>query len=205
MWITIFSLLVLLFCVVLHELAHGFVAYQLGDPTPKYYGRLTFNPLKHLDFFGSFLLPLLTLVVTFGRGPIFGFAKPVPINPYNLRDQKWGELKVAVAGPTVNFLIGLFFGLLIRIFQLPYILLVFFSIICLYNFFWGIFNLMPIPPLDGSHILFSLMPKQLYNFKLVLKQYSFLILIVFLIFGLNFIEPLAHRMFQLVTGYPFVI
>ena len=205
MWITVFSLLVLLFSVVLHEVAHGFVAYQLGDPTAKYEGRLTLNPLKHLDLFGSLILPLATLVLTFGRGPIFGFAKPVPVNPYNLRDQKWGELKVAIAGPTVNFLIGTGFGLLIRFFSMPYIALVAVSIISLYNFFWGVFNLMPVPPLDGSHILLSLLPRKFDNIKLIFKQYGFAILIIFLFFGLRFVEPLAHRMFQVVTGYPFTI
>src|SRR6185436_493979 len=94
--IVIFSLAVLLLSVIIHELAHGYVAYSLGDPTAKYAGRLTLNPLKHLDLFGSIILPALLLIATRGQGPIFGWAKPVPVNPYNLRDQKWGSLKVAL-------------------------------------------------------------------------------------------------------------
>ena len=117
--ITIFSLLVLLFSVIVHELAHGSVAYSLGDPTAKYENRLTLNPLRHIDFFGSILLPLMLFIITAGQGPIFGWAKPVPINPYNFKDQKWGSLKVALAGPAVNLFIGLVFGLAIRFLHLP--------------------------------------------------------------------------------------
>src|SRR5258708_30196607 len=108
--ITIFSLIILLFSVIIHELAHGGVAFSLGDPTAKYQGRLTLNPIKHLDPFGSVILPLLMLLVTGGQGPVFGWAKPVPINPYNFRDQKWGSLKVAIAGPLSNFFLAIFFG-----------------------------------------------------------------------------------------------
>ncbi len=201
---TIFSLIVLLFSVAFHEAAHGFLAYKLGDPTAKYEGRLSLNPFKHLDLFGSILLPLFTLIATFGRGPIFGFAKPVPINPYNFRDQRWGELKVALAGPTMNFLIATAFGLLLRFFLSPHSLLaVFLGIIIYYNFLLGIFNLVPIPPLDGSHILFSLLPERAFEVKLILREYGLLILILFIFFGLNLIDPLALKMFRLVVGRPF--
>lgn len=146
--ITIFSLIVLLFSVIIHELAHGYVAYSLGDPTAKYAGRLTLNPLKHLDPFGSVILPLLLLLATAGQGPIFGWAKPVPINPYNFKDQKWGTLKVAISGPATNFGIAIIFGLLIRVLNMPstvpFIELL--GIITIYNFLWGVFNLVPIPP-----------------------------------------------------------
>jgi len=203
MLMTIFSLIVLLFSVAFHEAAHGFLAYKLGDPTAKYEGRLSLNPFKHLDLFGSILLPLFTLIATFGRGPIFGFAKPVPINPYNFRDQRWGELKVALAGPTMNFLIATAFGLLLRFFLSPYSLLaVFLGIIIYYNFLLGIFNLVPIPPLDGSHILFSLLPERAFEVKLILREYGLLILILFIFFGLNLIDPLALKMFRLVVGRP---
>src|SRR3989344_3025740 len=101
--ITIFSLLVLLFSVIIHELAHGSIAYSLGDPTAKHEGRLTLNPLKHLDPFGSIALPVLLFIS--GSSILVGWAKPVPINPYNFKDQKWGTLKVSVAGPAANFAI----------------------------------------------------------------------------------------------------
>jgi Zn-dependent protease len=200
MLLTIFSLIVLLLSVALHEVAHGFLAYRLGDPTAKYAGRLTLNPLKHLDPIGSFFFPLFTLIMTAGRGPIFGWAKPVPINPYNFRDQRWGELKVAAAGPTINFVIALFFGILIRFATLPNLVVELFSIVCLYNIFWGIFNLLPVPPLDGSHIFFSLFPREAEKMRFVFRQYSPLILLIIVFFGLSFIEPLALKIFRLIVG-----
>src|SRR3989338_2445763 len=102
--LTIFTLLVLLFSLVIHEVSHGWVALLLGDSTAKDEGRLSLNPLKHLDPLGSVLVPLILYITTLGQGPLFGWAKPVPINPYNFRDQKWGTLKVALAGPLSNFL-----------------------------------------------------------------------------------------------------
>src|SRR3989344_3961412 len=107
----IFSILILIFSVVVHEVSHGYVAFLQGDNTAKFAGRLTLNPLKHLEWFGSFLLPLMSY---FFGGFIIGWAKPVPFNPYNLRNQKWGEALVAVAGPLSNICLALFFGLLIR-------------------------------------------------------------------------------------------
>ncbi len=204
--ITIFSLIVLLFSVIIHELAHGSVAYSLGDPTAKYAGRLTLNPLKHLDLFGSVILPLLLLFATGGQGPIFGWAKPVPINPYNFKDQKWGTLKVAISGPATNFGIAIFFGLLIRIVNLPQTLpfIELLGIITLYNFLWGIFNLIPIPPLDGSWILFRFLPQRFDKVKIFLQQYGLFILIFFLFFnGLTGLGALAQYFYQLVTGAPF--
>ena len=114
--ITIFSLVILLFSVIIHELAHGYVAYSLGDPTAKYAGRLTLNPIKHLDLFGSIILPLLLF---FSHSPfLFGWAKPVPVNPYNFSDKKYGEIKVSIAGPASNLSLAIIFGLILRF--LPY-------------------------------------------------------------------------------------
>lgn len=201
--ITIFSLIVLLFSVIIHELAHGYVAYSLGDPTAKYAGRLTLNPLKHLDPFGSIILPFLLLIVTAGQGPIFGWAKPVPINPYNFKDQKWGELKVAISGPATNFAIAIIFGLLIRLLNLPlsvpFIQLL--SIVVMYNFLWAMFNLIPIPPLDGSWILFKFLPPALNQVKMFLQQYGMVILIFFIFFnGLSWLYSLAYLLHSVVTG-----
>jgi Zn-dependent protease len=201
--ITIFSLIVLLFSVIIHELAHGYVAYGLGDPTAKYAGRLTLNPLKHLDPFGSIILPLLLLLATAGQGPIFGWAKPVPINPYNFKDQKWGELKVAISGPATNFAIAIIFGLLIRFLNLPYSVpfIELMSIIVLYNFLWALFNLIPIPPLDGSWILFKFFPPALNQVKMFLQQYGMIILIFFIFFnGLGWLYSLAYLLHSIVTG-----
>jgi len=201
MEIVIFTLIVLFFSVVIHEIAHGSVALYLGDTTARDEGRLSLNPLRHIELFGSILLPLLLLVATAGQGPIFGWAKPVPINPYNFRDKKWGALKVAIAGPAANFILALFFGLLIRFINLPPIILVFFSIIAVYNFMWGIFNLIPIPPLDGSHILFTFLPERFETVKLFLLQYGFFILIFFIFFGLNIVGIAANWLFMIVAGH----
>ncbi|MBU2068432.1 site-2 protease family protein, partial [Patescibacteria group bacterium] len=111
--ILIFQLAILLMSVVVHEFAHGWMAFYLGDPTAKHYGRLTLNPIKHLDFFGSLVVPFMVFVVSGGQA-IFGWAKPVPFNPRNLRDQRYGEAKVAAAGPLANILVALVFGLFIR-------------------------------------------------------------------------------------------
>lgn len=204
--ITIFSLIVLLLSVIIHELAHGYVAYSLGDPTAKYEGRLTLNPLKHLDPFGSVLLPLLLLIATAGQGPIFGWAKPVPINPYNFRDQKWGTLKVAISGPATNFGIALIFGLIIRFLNFPQLapLTQLLGIVVFYNFLWGIFNLVPIPPLDGSWILFRFLPQSLDSVRIFLQQYGMYILIFFIFFGgLNGLSLLAQLLYNLVAGGSF--
>lgn len=201
--ITIFSLIVLLFSVIIHELAHGYVAFSLGDPTAKHEGRLTLNPLKHLDPFGSVILPLLLLFATAGQGPIFGWAKPVPVNPYNFSDQKWGTLKVAISGPATNFGIAIIFGLIIRIINMPqtapFVELL--GIITIYNFLWGLFNLVPIPPLDGSWILFRFLPEKWYKAKLFLQQYGLFILIFFIFFyGLNGLGAIAQWLYGIITG-----
>jgi len=204
--ITAFTLIVLFLSIIIHELAHGSVALHLGDQTAKEAGRLTLNPLKHIDPFGTILFPLILLVFTMGRGPIIGWAKPVPINPFNFRDQKWGLLKVSIAGPSVNFLLGIIFGLFIRFFQLPESLLMIFSIIVVYNFAWGLFNLIPLPPFDGSHILFTFLPKSFSYLKNFLHQYGLFILIFFIFLGgLNLIFLGAYFLFSLICGQPLAI
>ncbi|MFH1423948.1 MAG: site-2 protease family protein [Candidatus Nealsonbacteria bacterium] len=198
MSITIFSLIVLLFSVILHEVAHGSMALRLGDSTAKYAGRLTLNPLKHIDLFGTIILPCLLVLM---RSPfIIGWAKPVPINPYNLRDQKWGMLKVSLAGPLANFSLAVIFGLLIRFVTLPETTLALFSIIVIYNFAWALFNLLPIPPFDGSHILFTFLPEQFGSLKLFLHQYGlFILLALMFLGGINYIFQAAAYLYYLLT------
>ncbi|MFA4998750.1 MAG: site-2 protease family protein [Candidatus Paceibacterota bacterium] len=205
MLLTIFSLVVLFFSIVIHEIAHGSVASSLGDSTAKDSGRLTLNPLKHIDPFGTIVLPALLLLFTFGRGPIFGWAKPVPVNPFNLRDQKWGMLKVSLAGPATNFLLAIIFGLLIRFIALPQSLALLFGIISVYNFAWAIFNLIPIPPLDGSHILFTFLGSRFSDFRILLQRYSLFILLLFVFFGLDIVFKGASSLYVLVAGVPFSI
>lgn len=204
--IIIFSLIILLFSIVIHEVAHGSVAYHLGDPTAKYAGRLTLNPLKHLDPFGSVLLPLLLVII---NSPfLIGWAKPVPINPYNFRDQKWGTLKVSIAGPAANLFLALFFGLLLRVFLHFSILSSFypiFSFIVFINLLLAIFNLLPVPPLDGSHILFAFLPERWRDVKIFLQQYGLFILIFVIFFGLGWIFKIVGILYSLITGQSFIM
>jgi Zn-dependent protease len=199
--IAIFSLIVLLFSVIIHELAHGYVAYSLGDPTAKYAGRLTLNPIPHLDLFGSIILPLLLFIS--GSPFLVGWAKPVPINPYNFTDQKWGSLKVAIAGPATNFLIALIFGLLMRVLGLPIEtpFAQFLAMVVGINLMLALFNLVPIPPLDGHWILFTFLPDTFATAKNFLRQYG-LYLLLFLMFfnGLSWLGNIMVTIFHIITG-----
>lgn len=196
--LTLFSLIVLLFSIMIHEIAHGSVANSLGDPTAKYAGRLTLNPLKHIDIWGSIVIPLA--LVLSGSPFVVGWAKPVPINPYNFKDQKWGTVKVSLAGPLSNFLLALVFGLLIRFVPLPSAVAQLFSIIVLYNLLLGIFNLVPIPPLDGSHILFKFFPRSWAFIKIAFEQYGFFLLLIFIMFGFKYLDPVIIYLYNLIAG-----
>lgn len=190
--------------VVIHEISHGFMAEYFGDKTARYAGRLTLNPIKHLDLFGSIILPGL-LVLT-GANFLFGWAKPVPYNPENLSNKKWGTIAVAGAGILANVLIAVLFGLLFRFAYLlnpPADLYLIISSIILINLSLAIFNLIPIPPLDGSKILFSLLPSSFNRFISFFEQYSFVLLIVFIVFFSHILYPILAFSYSLVTGLAF--
>lgn len=187
----LFALLALLFCVIPHEVAHGLVAMLLGDPTAKRAGRLSLNPLRHLDPIGSVVLPLALLVIRLVTGVplvVFGWAKPVPINPYYFRDPWRGMVWVGLAGPATNFLLAgvtallgralFLLGLRQRYLFLFLALLVFISLVI------GIFNLIPVPPLDGSRILAYFLPVRWRLQLLRLEQFGILIVAALLILGL---------------------
>lgn len=198
----IFQILVVLFSVVIHEVSHGVAANSLGDSTAKNLGRLTLNPIKHLDLFGSILLPLFTL---FLGGFIFGYAKPVPYNPYNLSDKKYGPAKVAFAGPLSNVLIALIFGLFFRFmpgFLEATIMPQLFSFIVLLNLVLAIFNLMPIPPLDGHWLLLTFVPDTYYKFKRFFVQYGLVLFFFFIIFIFPLLFPVIRILHKVFTGSP---
>lgn len=211
----IYSLLVLLFSAIIHEVSHGFSAKIQGDDTAEAAGRLTLNPLPHLDLFGSIILPLvLALPALFGAPTmIIGWAKPVPFNPNNLRNKKWGPALVALAGPLSNIFIALIFGLVIRssiAFSAMPNLNFFLIIIVWVNLLLAVFNLIPIPPLDGSRLLFSFLnyfagfsAGKLIQLERWFERYGFILLLFFIFFGFNLILPIVLSLFRLVTGQSF--
>ncbi|MFA4890244.1 MAG: site-2 protease family protein [Candidatus Paceibacterota bacterium] len=200
----IFSIAILIMSVVIHEVSHGFMANHLGDPTAKYEGRLTLNPFKHLDFFGSFLVPLITYMA---GGFVFGWAKPVPYNPYNLKNPKVDAGLVAAAGPASNFIIALFFGLILRFGQqfafIPTPFMEIVSLIVLINIILGIFNLVPVPPLDGSKVLFSFLPSAMQGIMNFLERFGFFFLLIIIFFFSGWILPIVSFLFRLITGTGF--
>ena len=200
----IFQIAILIMSVVIHEVSHGYAARMLGDHTAEYQGRLTLNPLKHLDFVGSFIVP--ALAYQFG-GFLFGWAKPVPYNPYNLKPGRWSEAKVAFAGPASNIAVAVIFGLILRVmvyegglnFAGPAFIDIV-SVIVLINIVLAIFNLVPIPPLDGSKIPFAIFPDKLSYLRSFFERYGMMLVILFIFFLWQYIFPIVISIFQLITG-----
>ncbi len=202
--IVLFEFVVLIFSAVLHEIAHGYMAERLGDPTARNAGRLTLNPLKHLDPFGSVLMPLLLYIVS-GGAFFFAAAKPVPYDPRNLQNPRSGSAKIALAGPGTNLLLAVIFGIAIRVLivtAVPDLLLALFAIIVYLNIALMIFNLIPIPPLDGSRVLFALLPPTQGTYKAMyfLERYGLIIVLLFAFFGFQYLIPAMQWLFSLFTG-----
>jgi Zn-dependent protease len=207
--ITIISFIILILSIIAHEVAHGYAADSLGDPTARLAGRLTLNPLPHIDLMGSIVIPAF-LVFT-GSPLLFGWAKPVPYNPYNLRNQRWGEAFVAIAGVATNLLLAAVFGLIVRFggaFGLDQTMLVFAATICLTNLFLGLFNLIPFPPLDGFVALRSVLPwslsADLSRFEHKMRSMGGVsLLLFFVLFYYVLAGPFSHLIswtFGLITG-----
>ncbi|MEK7588583.1 MAG: site-2 protease family protein [Patescibacteria group bacterium] len=196
----IFYVAILIMSVVIHEVSHGFMALYYGDNTAKDSGRLTINPLVHLDIFGSVLLPAFLYFTT---GFAFGWAKPVPYNPDNLRDRKWGSIWVAAAGVLANLFIAVLFGLILRFafgYDVPEKFVLIMSSIVFINLALALFNLVPIPPLDGSKILFNLLPFRFYKIVSFVEQYALVFLVVFIVFFSDFLSIPLLFLFKLITG-----
>jgi Zn-dependent protease len=177
---TIFLVLLLFISITLHEFFHGWTAYKLGDPTPKDAGRLTLNPLKHLDVFGTFILPVLLLLISRGTFS-FGYAKPVPINPYHFRNPKRDIMWVGLAGPLVNLAIAIFLVTLLK-FKIPFFEQVFFEGMII-NLMLAIFNLFPLPPLDGSKIIAAFLPSRISYRYLKMELAGFIVIAALLFTG----------------------
>jgi len=205
----IFIIIALIASIILHEMAHGYAANWLGDPTARLQGRLSINPLVHIDPLGSIIIPGLFFFSS--AGFLFGWAKPVPYNPYNLSDQKYGEAKVAAAGPAVNLILALIFGLLIRSadslgLNASFVELA--SYIVYINILLAFFNLIPIPPLDGSKIITAFLPfsaelkyrefaSWFQRFGL-LATYAFIFIFINLLWGP--FSQLVSAVFEVFTG-----
>jgi Zn-dependent protease len=206
---SVFTVAVLILSVIIHEVSHGYAAYSLGDPTAKLAGRLTLNPLKHVDPVGSVIIPAL-LVLT-NAGILFGWAKPVPYNPYNLKNQRWGEAIVAAAGGVSNIIIAIVFAFIARFVAADPSLGSFAQlcgVVAFVNLFLGLFNLLPIPPMDGYTVLRGIVP---YRFSYTLRRFEervrslgsagiFIVLLLFVWFLSPFFAALVEWLFSLLVG-----
>lgn len=190
--------------IILHEVAHGYVALRLGDPTAQLAGRLTLNPIKHIDLWGTIIIPFILIVS--GTGFVFGWAKPVPVNYHNLKAGKYGPLWVALAGPATNLLLLMFFGLLARFSSAGTAIPFLFGTIALINGVLMLFNLIPIPPLDGSKVLYVFLEKR-PDIIQFMERYGLVLLLALLIIGdrllTNFVFIPALLLTQIFTGFGF--
>jgi Zn-dependent protease len=192
--------IVLLFSVIVHEVAHGYVALLNGDPTAKMLGRITMNPAPHIDPIGTVILPLLLLMTH--AGILFGWAKPVPVNPLNYRNYRWGEFAVSAAGPVSNLVLAVLFSVVVRSgLNNPGLMqMAFFGVSI--NIFLALFNLIPIPPLDGSHILALVLPRELARLYDYLQPVGFILILILFYTGIMgiIIMPLYRQIAILLLG-----
>ena len=203
----LFKFLIILVSLVIHDFAHAYAAYKNGDETAFRAGRLTLNPLPHLDVFGSVILPLVIAYST--GGGFFGWAKPVPINPNNFRNYKRGLIATSFAGVFADIMLAIVFGILMRVLSAHDLLTApmhfVLSYVVIINISLFLFNLIPVPPLDGSKILFALLPAQSsYKLEVFLEKYRIILIILVILFFGSIIFPAALFLYKLFTGMIFI-
>ncbi len=200
MSLALFTIVVFVFSAVVHEYMHGWAANEQGDQTAKMLGRLTLNPLAHLDLWGSFLMPALLYFGTGGQF-VFGYAKPVPYNPFALRDRKYGPAKVAVAGPLANLAMALVFGLMMRFVPINNALLLgAFATIVQVNLILAVLNLVPLPGLDGSKVLMPFLPASWQQFYLRLEAQSMILVFLVVMLAFPLLAMVVNWLFRLIVG-----
>lgn len=197
----IFYFVVLIYSIMAHEVSHGAMADYLGDPTARLSNRLNFNPLNHIDPFGSIFLPAFLYFVSRGAF-VFGWAKPVPYNPYNLRNPERAAGLIAAAGPATNISIAIVFGLFLRFAagSLSAVVVTLLATIVQLNIVLAVFNLVPLPPLDGSKVLFAFLPRRFDQIKNFLEANGMIFLLFFMFFGFQLIMPIIQLLFNLIIG-----
>ena len=200
----ILSVVVVLFSIIIHEISHGLAADLMGDPTARLKGRLSLNPIKHIDLFGTIILPIMLAVI---GAPVIGWAKPVPVNYYNLRHGRWGELFVSVAGVLSNLILAVIFGQLLRFhvyLGLTQPMIDVFMVVVSINLLLAIFNLLPIPPLDGSKVWFAFAPHIGAKMDTFFAKYSLVIFLCLILFISEIsrwiIWPIMQFLYTLIVG-----
>jgi Zn-dependent protease len=210
----LFLYIIIIFSSIIHEYAHGWMAYQLGDSTAERMGRLTLNPFAHIDPFGTVFLPLALLLTS---GIFIGYAKPVPFDPRNLRNPRRDTSLVGIAGPASNILIAIVLGLIVRFFGDSLLSInagTFFSSglfveflrdIVLINIWLALFNLIPVPPLDGSKVLLGIIPKAFGGAYEAMERMGFASIIIAIFIAGMVIPYLVYPLFNLFVGQPFIV
>lgn len=196
LYIKVYLFFIIVLSAVFHEYSHGLMAYKLGDDTAKRSGRLTLNPLVHLDMLGTIIMPILSLL---SAGIFIGWAKPTPYNPNNLSDRRYGNLKVALAGPLSNLIIAITLGIVVRVlsFMSPNPIFIEFLAIAIYiNIFLMLFNLIPVPPLDGSKVLMDITPNYYYR----IAKFGILGIFIALMVAFYILPFIATFLFKIITG-----
>jgi Zn-dependent protease len=191
---------VLLFSIIIHEIAHGYVALLNGDPTARMLGRITLNPIPHIDPVGSILLPALLLLSQ--SSFLIGWAKPVPVNSLNFRNYRWGEFAVSAAGPVSNLALAAIFSIVLRLgLENPGLTQLAFYGVSI-NIILALFNLIPIPPLDGSHIMALVLPRELARLYSYLQPVGFILILILFYTGILWaiLMPLYRQIAMIMLG-----